>query len=199
MNLSQKISAFVCGSDCNDEEEQSIIEFGISILLSKLLNLVTEIIIGCLFSMLLETIIFLIAFSFLRSYAGGFHASSSSKCYVFSSTTMVVALLIIKYVDNFFANCIFVLLGTSLCLIFAPVESKNKSLDIIEKSVYRKRTVLTLALILIVLVLAFFLHIDMLFKTLSVVLLVEGIMIFLGKILNIFLRKNRNTLRHNIR
>ena len=151
-------------------------------MLSKLLNLVTEVIIGCLFSMLFEAIVFLIAFSFLRSYAGGFHASSSGKCYIFSSLTMVAALLIIKYVDNFFANCIFVLLGTSLCLIFAPVESKNKPLDIIEKSVYRKRTVLTLALVLIVLVLAFFLHIDMLFKTLSVVLLVEGIMIVFGKV-----------------
>jgi len=85
MNLSRKISVVVCGADCNnDEDELLIIEFGISILLSKLLNLVTEIIIGCLFSMLIEAIIFLIAFSFLRSYTGEFHASSLSKCYVVS-------------------------------------------------------------------------------------------------------------------
>lgn len=182
MNLSKKISAIVC-ADCNDEDEQSVIEFGIGILFSKFLNLVTEIIIGCLFSMLTETIIFLIAFTFLRSYAGGFHASSSGKCYVFSSITMTVALLIIKYVDSVAINCIFILLGLILCLIFAPVESENKPLDIIEKNVYRKRTILFLALILITLVIAFFLHIDMLFTTLSVVLLVEGIILALGKII----------------
>lgn len=182
-NFSKKISAFVCDIDCNDKDEQSIIEFGISIMLSKLLNLVTEVIIGWLFSMLFEAIVFLIAFSFLRSYAGGFHASSSGKCYIFSSLTMVAALLIIKYVDNFFANCIFVLLGTSLCLIFAPVESKNKMLDILEKKFYRKKAMLILSLILIVLVLTNHLHIKMIFTTLSVVLLIESIMLVFGKII----------------
>lgn len=152
-------------------------------MLSKLLNLVTEVIIGWLFSMLFEAIVFLIAFSFLRSYAGGFHASSSGKCYIFSSLTMVAALLIIKYVDNFFANCIFVLLGTSLCLIFAPVESKNKMLDILEKKFYRKKAMLILSLILIVLVLTNLLHIKMIFTTLSVVLLIESIMLVFGKII----------------
>lgn len=181
MNLRKKISAIVC-ADCNDEDEQSVIEFGIGILFLKFLNLVTEIIIGCLFSMLTETIIFLIAFTFLRSYAGGFHASSLGKCYVFSSATMVVALLIIKYIDSSAINCIFISFGAIMCLIFSPIESENKPLDIIEKSIYRKRTILICSLILIILILAFCLQIEMLFKTLSVVLLVEGIMLALGKI-----------------
>lgn len=182
MKISKKISAIVC-ADCNDEDERSIIEFGISLLLSKLLNLVTEIIIGCLFSMLIEAIIFLIAFSFLRSYAGGFHASSLGKCYFFSSTTMVVALIIIKYVDSVAVNCIFILFGSIICLVFAPAESKNKPLDIIEKNGYRKRTMLILSLILIMLVFTFCLHNEIFFKTLSAVLLVEGIMIVFGKVI----------------
>ena len=73
-------------------------------------------------------------------------------------------------------------------MIFAPVESKNKPLDTIEKIIYWKRTMLILALILIVLVLALFLHINVLFTTLPVVLLIEGIMLALGKILNILLK-----------
>lgn len=183
MNLSRKILTLICCTDCNDEEEQSIIEFGISILLSRLLNLVTEIIIGCLFSMFIEAMIFLIAFSFLRSYAGGIHASTSGKCYVFSSLTMVIAMFIIKYVDGFVINCIFILFGTILCLIFAPVESKNKMLDKLEKNIYRKKAILILSSILIVLVLANCLHIKMIFTTLSVVLLIESIMLVLGKII----------------
>jgi hypothetical protein ELI_4364 len=180
MSLSQKISAFVCGNSCSDEDEQSIIEFGIGILLSKILNLVTEIIVGCLFSMLAETIIFLIAFSSIRSYAGGFHMSSSGKCYVSSTVTMIIALLIIKYVDSSIVNCIFILFGAILCMAFAPVESQNKPLDITEKIVYRKRVMVILFLILILS--AFSLHINMIFRTLSVVLLIEGIMLILGKI-----------------
>lgn len=182
MNLSKKISAFVCGTECGKEDERSVIEFGIRILLSKLLNLVTEIIIGCLFSMLPETVIFLLAFSFLRSYAGGFHASSSAKCYISSSATMAAALIIVKYVDMPLVNVVFALFGMVLCLVFAPVESKNKPLDAIEKAVYRKRAMTILFVILLVMVGSYFLHINMLFLTLSVVLLIEGIMLILGEV-----------------
>lgn len=182
MDLSKKISDFVCGTDCAEEDERSIIEFGIGILLSKTLNLITEIIIGCLFSMLFETLIFLLAFSFLRSYAGGFHASTSLKCYFLSSVIMAAALLIEKYVDMPFINIIFALFGMIICLIFAPVESKNKPLDEVEKSVYRKRTLIILFLILSVMTCSYFLHINFIFTTLSVVLLIEGIMLILGKI-----------------
>lgn len=182
MDLSKKISAFVCGTDCGEEDERSVIEFGIGILLSKMLNLITEIIIGCLFSMLLETVIFLLAFSFLRSYAGGYHASSSLKCYVSSSAIMAVSLLIIRYADMPIANIVFALFGTVICLIFAPVESQNKPLDEIEKAVYRKRALIVLFLILLVMICSYFLHINFIFTTLSVVLLIEGIMLIFGKI-----------------
>lgn len=182
MDLSKKISAFVCGTDCAEEDERSVIEFGIGILLAKMLNLITEIIIGCLFSMLFETVIFLLAFSFLRSYAGGFHASSSLKCYILSSAIMSAALLIIRYADMTIANIAFALFGTVICLIFAPVESKNKPLDEVEKSVYSKRALIILFLILSVMICSYFLHINFIFTTLSVVMLIEGIMLILGKI-----------------
>ncbi len=182
MDISKKISAFVCGTDCAEEDERSVIEFGIGILLSKMLNLITEIIIGCLFSMILETVIFLLAFSFFRSYSGGFHASSSLKCYISSSAIMAVALLIIRYADMPIANIAFALLGTVLCLILAPVESKNKPLNEIEKAVYRKRALIILFFILSVMIGSYFLHINFIFTTLSVVLLIEGIMLILGKI-----------------
>lgn len=182
MDLSKKISDFVCGTDCGEEDERSVIQFGIGILLSKTLNLITEIIIGCLFSMLLETVIFLLAFSFLRSYAGGFHASSSLKCYISSSAVMAVALIVVKYVDMSFINVIFALFGMVVCLIFAPIESKNKPLDEVEKTVYRKRVLIILFLILSVMICSYFLHINFIFTTLSVVLMIEGIMLILGKI-----------------
>jgi len=46
---------------------------------------------------------------------------------------MVAALLIIKYIDSFAANRIFILFGSALCFIFASIECKNKPLGIIEK------------------------------------------------------------------
>ena len=182
MDLSKKIAAFICGNDCTEEDERSVIEFGIGILLSKMLNLITEIIIGCLFSTFWETIVFLLAFSFLRSYAGGFHASSSLKCYISSSAIMAAALLIIRYADMPIASIAFALFGTVICLLLAPVESKNKPLEQVEKIVYRRRMMIILFVILSVMTVSCFLHVHFIFTTLSVVLLIEGIMLILGKI-----------------
>lgn len=182
MDLSKKITDFVCGNDSANEDERSIIEFGVSVLISKSINMITEIIIGCLFFMVKETIIFLIAFTFLRSYAGGFHASSSRRCYISSTATMVLALLVIKYLNGYIVNIIFALFGIIVCLLFAPVESRNKPIDEIEKKVYRKRTMLILSIIFIAFTVSLLLNIDTIFVTLSVVLLTEGIMLILGKI-----------------
>lgn len=180
MTLSRKITDFVCGTECTDENERSVIEFGIGIMLAKSANIITEIIIGCLFSMFTETVIFLTAFSFLRSYAGGSHSSSSFRCYLSSTAIVACSLLVIKYIDNFCINCIFILSGALLCMVLAPVESKNKPLDTAEKTVYRRKALLILLIILTVSAVSVFINADMVFRTLSVVTAVEGIMLIEG-------------------
>ncbi|MDE7138882.1 MAG: accessory gene regulator B family protein [Ruminococcus sp.] len=180
MTLSRKITDFVCGTECTDENERSVIEFGVGIMLTKSANIITEIIVGCLFSMLTETIIFLIAFSFLRSYSGGSHSSSSFRCYLSSTAIVACSLLVIKYIDNFCINCIFILSGALLCMALAPVGSRNKPLDTTEKAEYRRKALLILLMILTVSAVSLLINADMVFRTLSVVLAVEGIMLVEG-------------------
>ena len=54
------------------------------------------IIIGLLFNMICESIIFMVSYSILRIYAGGYHASTPIRCYLFSIVMIVAVLLLMK-------------------------------------------------------------------------------------------------------
>lgn len=63
----------------------SIYKYGINQMLNMLLNIVTFLVIGLIFHMTLETIIFTAAYIPLRTYAGGFHAKTPFKCWIVSA------------------------------------------------------------------------------------------------------------------
>ncbi len=65
-------------------------------------------------------------------------------------------------------------------MVLAPVESKSKPLDTAEKTVYRRKALLILLIILTVSAVSVFINADMVFRTLSVVTAVEGIMLIEG-------------------
>lgn len=69
-------------------------------------------------------------------------------------------------------------------LMAAPIEDKNKPLDSMEKTVFRKRTVSIWLAEIILLLLFLLLKLDLFFIPISLSLLLEGIMVVLGIIKN---------------
>ena len=52
-------------------EDREILIYGLTTGLQWLLNIATTIVLGLLFGMVIKSLIFLVSFSFLRTYAGG--------------------------------------------------------------------------------------------------------------------------------
>lgn len=131
----------------NDEEkilDRDIIIFGLSSVIELSINILTTFLLGYLFGALLESIVFLLSLSFLRSYTGGYHCKKSFSCYCVSSGTVILSLTIHK----FFSTSYLLVLGLSgllisipLILIFAPMPSFNKPIDKIEQIYYRKKAI----------------------------------------------------------
>ena len=116
-------------------EEKELYRFGVQQGLSIALNVVTTFVIGLVFRMVLESFLFLAVYIPLRSFAGGIHAKTANRCYVYSS------LLVIKFfpLGNLICSCLSFLSGIIIFLL-APVEAEHKKLDEIEYVVYRKRS-----------------------------------------------------------
>jgi len=105
--------------------------------------------------MLLESLIFIIAYSPLRVFAGGYHTESPVVCYLLGIPLFIGVLLLQNIAV--YHSLPFIAMGIIAALIIAhivPVESPNKPLEDIEIRVYGRitkfilRVELVLALIL---------------------------------------------------
>lgn len=166
-------------------DRRNIYKYGINQMLNMLLNIATFLVIGLLFHMEFETVIFTAAYIPLRIYAGGFHAKTPFKCWIVSAVMLLLVLLVMKYADlSLYVYDMLALIGTVVILVLSPVEDKNKPLDKLEKKVYKKRCMWTLAAeLLIFILLRFFQR-----NTVSICFEVEwvtlSIMLIAGKLKN---------------
>lgn len=143
----EKMTAWLIGNHIIAQDDKELVEFGIQQGFSLFLNICSTILMGILMGMVWESIGFLILYTPLRCYAGGFHAKTRIRCYLLSLIIIGAALFFIRYVvDNgVFSTLVFIISGLVLWLA-APVESKSKPLSDTENMVYRKRTRYVLAI-----------------------------------------------------
>lgn len=123
-----------------EESEKEVYRFGISGLYRFLMNIITSIIIGLLFGMLWQTVIFSVTYIPLRRFAGGYHAKTPGRCYFLSCLLVVCALMLLKHV-TFSVTAILILIVAASAIVFikAPVASENKPLLDQEKVLYREK------------------------------------------------------------
>ena len=67
------------------DSEEEIVAYGLFSLLSKLMYAVICLILGLIFSVPLESMIFYAVFLFVKKYGGGFHASTEGRCMIIST------------------------------------------------------------------------------------------------------------------
>lgn len=111
------------------KEDEEIYVFGWTMLLLPVGGCAVILVIGALFGQLLGSVIFLLFFSLLRSYAGGWHADSFRRCFLTTIAFYGCCLLLHFYLPQ--ASWDWVILALSLMSIFiifrwAPVDHPNK-------------------------------------------------------------------------
>ncbi len=144
-------------------ENKELYSYGIRNGLIMMMNLVTVVIIGIILNQVISGIVFMSLYMPLRTFAGGYHARTPERCYVFSVILIFAVLLAMKYVSvSSFICIISVNISYIIIALFAPVEDVNKRLDDTEKKVYKKRTVLVIIIEDILCFTAFIFNIDLL-------------------------------------
>ncbi len=140
-NLSQKIGNDLVKSKVVEAEDVEIYIYGINQILVSILNVSSALIIGFIFGVVPEVAVFMAAYIPLRSFAGGYHAKTPLRCYIFSVIMLIVISIGLKYLH--IADWVYyavLVAATLVVLILSPVEDRNKPLDEIEQKVYKKRT-----------------------------------------------------------
>ncbi|MDF2512319.1 MAG: accessory protein regulator protein [Herbinix sp.] len=123
------------------EEDKELYTYGMQQGVLILLNIISSIIIGIIFNMVWQSVVFLMAYMPLRSYAGGYHAKTQFRCYLVSQFIIVVALVGMREIQwTSLMALSSVIISTCIIFLLTPVEDANKPLDASEKIVYKKKT-----------------------------------------------------------
>lgn len=137
---SKRIASFFYTNNIIGKEEAPIYAYGIELILATILNTIVVFIIGILIGRFAETAIFLVTFAILRSFTGGYHASSHLKCLlVFIASFMANMTILWILPSNYIL--LFSAAATTIALLFiflfAPVEHENKPFEEDEKRKYK--------------------------------------------------------------
>ncbi len=122
-------------------EDYEIYQFGIENFIMKACHIISYLIIGILFGLLPELMVFLAAFIPLRENSGGYHAKTPIKCYILSCSTVVTIMCLIRFIsESKMQYSIFMALIVSLILfLIVPVDTDNKHLDDSEMAYYKNK------------------------------------------------------------
>lgn len=129
-----------------EQKEISIYQYGYMLLFETMVNIVAGIVVGVLFQQFCTVILFWIGYIPLRSYAGGWHASTFFRCFLASNIGLIIAVVVIKSVDIPVTTLSVLVDILSISIIYgcAPVDTKSKLLDMDEKRNYKKKTLVIL-------------------------------------------------------
>ena len=183
--LSRKIVNDLTRSDIVKAEDAEIYIYGINQILMYSINISSALIIGLIFGKFFEAAVFIVAYCSLRSFAGGYHAKTPLRCYVFSVIMLIIVLVGIKYLYLTEWMYYVVLLAAALVVIvLSPVEDKNKPLDEIKHRVYKKRTILIVATELLIGIVLKLMGLDNLFVAVVYSFVVLSFMLVAEKVKN---------------
>ena len=162
-------------------DDRELYVYGFEQGISIVLNVITTLLIGLIFNTFFQLVIFMASYIPLRSFAGGYHAKTPLRCYIYSIIMLILVSVGMRYL--FFVDMVYyVILAISALIIFvlSPVEDKNKPLDKIELKVYRKRTLFILLAELIICVLSNVIDLYAVFISINYNLAVMSVIILLG-------------------
>lgn len=185
--LSHKIGDDLVRSGIIKEEDADVYIYGINQIMSYVFNVSSSLIIGLIFGVTFEIIIFMAAYIPLRMFAGGYHAKTPLRCYIFSVIMLIIVSIGMKYLCP--ADWVYyAVLAVSVVVILAlsPVEDKNKPLDEIEYRVYKKRTMLIAAVEVVLCFSLGLMKLHNFFAALVYSFTVLDFMLIAGKVKNLF-------------
>lgn len=113
-------------------ETKDIYQYGIEIAVSSVLNILLILLCSLALGNILAGITYLFIFIFLRSFTGGYHATTYLRCNITMVVTFIITFVLYKIIA-YYAIPLFVCEAISLAnlipiVIFSPVPNKHKPL-----------------------------------------------------------------------
>lgn len=140
------ITVRVCDGENFDDDKIAFVKYGIELMLLKIIFFGVCLVIGAFMGMFFECVVYLVLFTILRTNAGGYHADTRIRCFIQSMLTMIVAMLVLMYVNTatMIVLAVTAFLSGIAIILLAPVDSENKRLEKDEIVKFKTRSIVIL-------------------------------------------------------
>lgn len=189
------IEKLLSNGTINDEDKELYI-YGLFMLLSQLMFFVITCIFGLILKCILESIIFYIAFQFIRKYAGGYHASTETRCEISTTLSILACIVLIRLSKTYdFQIALVTITVISAISIFClcPLDTPEKPLSDKEFRYFRKISWLILFVIITVITVSYIFKLSIIIVPCCLSLILESILLALGKIKRVSQKNNVKT------
>lgn len=142
-NAIRKCVAFFIQKGIIEEGQQELYFYGLDLVFYSAISIIVILVIAIIIGRFFETLAFLVVFSVLRSFTGGYHAKTRLGCIMtFLASYALVNLLYMLMSKSFQFVLMCVLSAGSIALIsvFAPFENENKPFTQKERNIYARRS-----------------------------------------------------------
>ncbi len=183
--LGKRLTNTLINNNQIDESERCLYEYGFFILLSNVIYVTITLILGSVFNIIIESMAFYIAFSLIRRYAGGFHASSEMKCTLITTTSIFLCLLCTKLceINNIQMPILIPTMIAAISIfVLCPLDTPEKPLTKEEYKYFRKISWTMLLLIMLAICIGWYFKFEFLMYPCCMSLILESMLLVLGKI-----------------
>ena len=183
--MAGKVTSYLIANNTIDEEDREIYSYGLKQGVIMLLQTFSVLVIGIVWGMWWQSVLFIFSYTPLRLSSGGIHANRQWLCFICTILHAGLVLLIIKLLTCPDLMVILVIAVSTLIILFlAPVEDKNKPFDEAERKIFKKRTIMMLAVELSAVVILIVFGLNEAAKCISVTHASLSIMVIAGAVKN---------------
>lgn len=170
-----------------------VYQYGFFVLYSNILFFIIALIIGMILDVLLQSIIFFFTFFSIRQFAGGYHASTETKCEILSTLSILACIFVIKLSKIYDFQTVLLIISalSAVCIfVFCPLDTPEKPLSDKEFKYFRKISWIILFVIIVFIIVSYIFKFDILLMPCCMSLILESILIVAGKIKRVYLEKS---------
>lgn len=166
------------------EADRELYQYAYRLLVHKASGLLLILGLSIAAGIVCETIVFIAAFMPLRQYAGGCHLKSAGSCLLFSLFVVMMGGYgvhgMASLTEDTWFNIVWYLAVLAIFFL-APVGCRNKTLDSIERKIYRFRTRLILLIECAICIVTGLMHWEMLYFAVQISHFVLACSLIVGK------------------
>lgn len=167
------------------DENYEIVRYGLELNIMKLIISSAMLIVAVVTNSVLEVVTFMLVYQPLRSSCGGYHARTQIACITSSLVMLGIVIIlgkIIPYSVKLLVSLGLMVIGVVVIVCLAPVDTPAKPFDYIEQVVFRKRTLIITAVLILIYIVLLILDLRDIILSISFAIVCAALLLILGKI-----------------